>query len=50
MARHAPQEDLLMTVDSEEEFSSSSEDDEDIDDEGLHFEEGFDPAQDTFSD
>ncbi|XP_048014555.1 piggyBac transposable element-derived protein 4-like [Megalobrama amblycephala] len=50
MARHARERALRMIVDSEEEFSFSSEDDEDVDDEGLHFEEGFDPAQDTFSD
>ncbi|XP_051739543.1 piggyBac transposable element-derived protein 4-like [Ctenopharyngodon idella] len=50
MARHAREQALRMIVDSEEEFSFSSEDDDEVDDEGLHFEEGFDPAQDTFSD
>ncbi|KAK7122075.1 hypothetical protein R3I93_023012 [Phoxinus phoxinus] len=47
MALHAREQDLQMTIDSEEEFtfSSESEDDEDLDD----FEERFDPAQDTFS-
>lgn len=51
MARHAREQALQMTIDSEEEltFSSESEDDEYLDDEELHFEEGFDPAQDTFS-
>ncbi|CAM4735290.1 unnamed protein product [Leuciscus chuanchicus] len=51
MARHAHEEALRMIIDSEEELtcSSESEDDEDVDDEGLHFEEQFDPAQDTFS-
>jgi hypothetical protein len=48
MARHAREQALQMTIDSEEEFTFSSESDE-LDDEDLHFEECFDPAQDTFS-
>jgi len=47
MARHAREQALQMTIDSEEdEFCSESEE---LDDEDHNFEESFDPAQDTFS-
>lgn len=51
MACSAHEEALRMIRDSDEEStcSSESEDDEDVDDEGLHSEDQFDSAQDTFS-
>lgn len=52
MPRRARKEAGQTNLDSDEEFtlSSSEEEEGEYDDERLHFEERFDPAEDTISD
>lgn len=50
MPRRARKEAVQTNLDSEEEFTLSSEEEGEYDDERLHFEERFDPAEDTVSD
>lgn len=47
MARRTRKRALQENMDSEEEYTFSSEEDEDFEDERLHFEERFDPVEDT---
>lgn len=47
MARRARKRALQENMDSEEEFTFSSEEDEDFEDERLHFEDRFDPVEDS---
>ncbi|KAK2867568.1 hypothetical protein Q8A67_025685 [Cirrhinus molitorella] len=49
MPRRARKEAAQTTLDSEEEFTLSSEEEGEYDDERLHFEERFDPAEDTIA-
>ncbi len=50
MLHRACKEAGQTNLDSDEEFTLSSEEEGEYDDERLHFEERFDPAEDTISD
>ncbi|RXN31043.1 piggyBac transposable element-derived 4-like protein [Labeo rohita] len=50
MPRRARKEAAQTNLDSEEECSLSSEEEGEYDDERLHFEERFDPAEDAIAD